>query len=198
MAGDPGIPGDPCKPGNAVAICPGDPDGEPPMPGDPGRPGDPGVRGDPPGICPGDPCGDTLGICPGDPCGDASGPPSMFAPMPGAPIAGGDAFGPDGATMPGDDVLSALPQLRQNFIPGGFSPRQTLQTLGVGNPWGRAGVCPNAGANELPQLRQNDDPGGLSWPHIEQRIGPLSQRACSNTAVTGMGPGLFATLAPAW
>jgi hypothetical protein len=29
---------------------------------------------------------------------------------------------------------SALPQLRQNFIPGGFSPRQTPQTIAAGNP----------------------------------------------------------------
>lgn len=120
----------------------------------------------------------------------------------GGGACGGDAIGPDGASMPGCDAFwSALPQLRQNFMLGGFSPRHTPQTLGVGNPWGRAGVCPNAGANELPQLRQNDDPGGLSWPHIEQRIGPLTlkpQRACSNTRVTGMASGRFALSAVSW
>jgi len=97
-----------------------------------------------------------------------------------API-GGDAIGPAGGiicagTFGCEAFWSALPQLRQNFMPGGFSPRHTLQVLDVGNPWGRAGVCPNAGANELPQFRQNDDPGGLSWPHIEQRIGPDPKR----------------------
>ena len=72
-------------------------------------------------------------------CGNAIGPPGgIAAPIPGAPTDGGDAIGPDGGSMLAatfaDDVLSALPQLRQNFIPGGFSPRQTLQTFGVGNP----------------------------------------------------------------
>ena len=81
---------------------------------------------------------------------------------------------PDGIIPAWDP--SALPQLRQNFIPGGFSPRHTPQM--AGNPGGGVGVCPyaggaTAGASELPQLRQNDDPAGLSWPHIEQRIGPL-------------------------
>jgi len=70
----------------------------------------------------------------------------------------------------GGAPASALPQLRQNFMPGGFSPRHTPHTLG--NPAAGAGVWPKAGASELPQLRQNADPDGLSWPHIEQRIGP--------------------------
>jgi hypothetical protein len=99
-------------------------------------------------------------------------------------------------TAEGGAPASALPQLRQNFIPGGFSPRQTPHT--VGNPAGAAGVCPNAGASELPQLRQYADPDGLSWPHIEQRIaiGPPSLNPCpvsQHHAVSGMGPGRFAT-----
>jgi hypothetical protein len=77
-------------------------------------------------------------------------------------IVGGTGIADGGAPA------SALPQLRQNFMPAGFSPRHTPHT--VGNPGPCAGVCPNAGANELPQLRQNADPDGLSWPHIEQRI----------------------------
>ncbi len=92
------------------------------------------------------------------------------------PMPGGDAIGPAGGIIPGaiggialaPGPVIALPQLRQNFMPGGFSPRQTLQMLG--NPAARGGVCARAGAIELPQFRQNDDPGGLSWPHIEQRI----------------------------
>ncbi len=90
------------------------------------------------------------------------------------PMPGGDAIGPGGGIMPGaiggiaPGALIALPQLRQNFIPGGFSPRQTLQMLG--NPAAGGEVCAKAGAIELPQFRQNEDPGGLSWPHIEQRI----------------------------
>jgi len=136
-------------------------------------------------------------------CGEAIGPGGGMCGA--APIAGGDAIGPDGASIVagtlGCDAPSALPQLRQNFMPGGFSPRHTLQILGVGNPWPRAGVCPNAGASELPQLRQNDDPGGLSWPHIEQRIGPLTLNplgVSQQHRVSGMAPGRFATHAVSW
>jgi hypothetical protein len=140
------------------------------------------------------------GIAIGPGGGIIPGIPPPGAP-PGIPDMGGDAFGPDGADMPPDAVAeSALPQLRQNFIPGGFSPRQTLQVLG--NPWGLAGVCCwYAGASELPQFRQNDDPGGLSWPHIEQRIGPLtliSNRVSQQHLVSGMAAGRFATHAACW
>jgi len=98
--------------------------------------------------------------------------------MPGAPYAGGAIGG--GAIMggPAGAAPSAPPQLRQNFIPGGFSPRQAPQI--VGNPptgagvWAKASGADAVGASELPQLRQNDEPAGLSWPHIEQRIGPLT------------------------
>ena len=95
--------------------------------------------------------------------------------------------------MPPDVPAKALPQLRQNFIPGGFSPRHTLQTL-PGNGRGAAGVCPCA--KELPQFRQNDDPGGLSWPHIEQRIVPLTlnpSRVSQQDPASGMAAGRFAT-----
>jgi len=95
----------------------------------------------------------------------------------GAPAGG--IIGPPGEVPPGSVpgcAASAAPQLRQNFIPGGFSPRHTPQI--TGNPGAAAGVWTYGGAagaadSELPQLRQNDDPAGLSWPHIEQRIGPL-------------------------
>ena len=107
--------------------------------------------------------GPGAGIPPrGDPTGGlAIGPPG------GMPIGGAMRGGGAPAWPP-----SALPQLRQNFMPGGFSPRQTPHTLG--NPGAPEGVCANDGASELPQFRQNDDPDGLSWPHIEQRIGPLT------------------------
>jgi hypothetical protein len=131
------------------------------------------------------------------------------APNAGAPIGGGDIIGggTPGAPRPGapitgiaDDAVSALPQLRQNFMPGGFSPRHTPQI--VGNPGGGAGVWPWAwgpAANELPQFRQNDDPAGLSWPHIEQRIGPLTVypwRVSQQPLVSGMASGRFATHQP--
>jgi hypothetical protein len=157
-------------------------------PGVPGRAPGPGIVG---------------GMAPGGGTGVANGPGGgMPGPGPKAPIAGtgGDAIGPDGASGTfGELAASALPQLRQNFMPGGLSPRHTWHVF-EGNPCGRAGVCPNAGASELPQLRQNDDPGGLSWPHFEQRIGPLTLnplRACSNKRGAGMAPGRFATRAPA-
>jgi hypothetical protein len=66
---------------------------------------------------------------------------------------------------------SAVPQLLQNFIPGGFSPRHAPQI--VGNPADGPGVCACTAGSELPQFKQNAEFGGLSWPHIEQRIGPL-------------------------
>ncbi|MDQ3368855.1 MAG: hypothetical protein M3680_25810 [Myxococcota bacterium] len=102
--------------------------------------------------------------------------PAPKAPGGGIIGGGGDAIGPCGAIIPGgiapspgfDGAASVVPQLRQNFMPGGFSPRHTPQMLG--NPAGGGGVCPKPGASELPQFRQNDDPDGLSWPHIEQRI----------------------------
>ncbi len=106
-------------------------------------------------------------------------------------------------TADGTPPASAEPQLLQNFIPGGFSPRHTPHT--VGNPAAGAGVCPNAGASELPQLRQNADPGGLSWPHIEQRIGPLmvepglsvSARSSSGNGLVPVCNALRALLRPA-
>lgn len=129
--------------------------------------------------------------------GVANGPGGgMPAPIPGAPTDGGDAIGPAGAIMPAGTLLtppeSALPQLRQNFMPGGLSPRHTLQVFAVGNRWGGAGVCPNADASELPQLRQNDDPAGLSWPHTEQRI---ARRVSQQPTRRGITPGVFATRA---
>jgi hypothetical protein len=93
--------------------------------------------------------GNTLGVC-----GSVLRTP--------APIAGD----------PGVVWPRPVPQLRQNFMPGGFSPRHIGQmTLAAGNPAAMGGVC--AGTSALPQFRQNDDPGGLSWPQTEQRISPL-------------------------
>jgi hypothetical protein len=146
-----------------------------------------------------------------------SGSPSPGAP-PSGPYAGTAPSGPDGRfgigvpTQPppgigvGPDLAtpplwagiagalgaSELPQLRQNFIPGGFSPWHTAHTTILGNPAGGGGVC----ARELPQFRQNDDPPGLSWPHIEQRIVPLTLnpiQVSQQPQVSGMGAGRFAT-----
>ena len=106
--------------------------------------------------------------------------------MPG-PL-GPPGMGPGG----GIACASELPQLRQNFMPGGLSPRQTGHVMG--NPGGGAGV--GAWASELPQFKQNDDPSGLSWPHIEQRISPLMLeplRVSQQPAVSGMAPCWFAT-----
>jgi hypothetical protein len=78
-----------------------------------------------------------LGRCIGGPgiAPPAIGPGGMC----GMPYAGcgGEAIGPGGgsivAAIAGVDAFCrALPQLRQNFMPGGFSPRHTLQTLGGG------------------------------------------------------------------
>jgi hypothetical protein len=79
--------------------------------------------------------------------GPASGPgggmPSGIDPGIGPGIAGigpGIAPGPGLGRAPGANpgppgCASAVPQLRQNFIPTGFSPRHTLHTTVPGNPW---------------------------------------------------------------
>jgi hypothetical protein len=141
------------------------------------------------------------------------GPPSAGPPPSGPGIGIGIGIEPGrGPPNAGDPVLagwSGLPQLRQNFIPGGFSPRHTPHTEMPGNPCAGGGVCAKACApdeptdptdRELPQFRQNDDPAGLSWPHFEQRIGPLSVPLTLNSIhvsqqpqVSGMGAGRFAT-----
>ncbi len=64
---------------------------------------------------------------------------------------------------------SAAPQLRQNFIPAGFSPRHVVQ-MTTGNPDPAPGVAVGGGTSAVPQFKQNDDPGGLWWPQAEQRI----------------------------
>jgi hypothetical protein len=123
------------------------------------------------------PIGPGIGIWPGIGIGVGPGRGAI-----GAPNAGSAA--PVG--------VNALPQLRQNFIPGGFSPRHMPQTMTLGNPACGGGVC----ARELPQFRQNDDPPGLSWPHIEQRIVPLTLnpiQVSQQPQVSGMGAGRFAT-----
>ena len=193
----------------AVGIGPGPPSGPgggmrigPPMFG-PSRCGPPigpggGIPGGGPGIGPGPRPGIGPGSGPGPmpgngwracdcpPGGGAVGarPAGMFCGEIGGPCIGGG--------YAGAPAVSALPQLRQNFMPGGFSPRQTLQVLDVGNRLAAAGVCPSA----LPQFRQNDDPGGLSWPHIEQRIGPLTLNPFAisqQSFATGIAAGRFAT-----
>jgi len=85
-----------------------------------------------------------------------------------------------------------VPQLRQNFMPDGFSPRHNVHTTMPGNPDGAGGVW----AMELPQFRQNDEPPGLSWPQIEQRIVPLTLnliQVSQQPQVSGMRAGRFAT-----
>jgi hypothetical protein len=151
-----------------------------------GPAGGPTIGGPKPGAIPGG--GIPIG---GIPIG--GGPGGAIAPG-GIPIGGGGpAIGPGGA-IGGFWIACAseLPQLRQNFMPGGLSPRQTGHV--VGNPGGGAGV--GAWASELPQFKQNDDPGGLSWPHVEQRITPLilePPRVSQQRAVSGMVPCWFAT-----
>src|SRR5262245_11962286 len=108
---------------------------------------------------------------------------------PGGGIADGAIIGAPTATGP---AASDTPQLRQNFMPGGFSPRHALQI--VGNPPLAAGVCASAAASALPQFKQNDDPGGLWWPQAEQRsIDPLWHRVSRKARRSGMAHGLFAT-----
>jgi hypothetical protein len=106
------------------------------------------------------------------------------------------------AGEPARDCRSALPQLRQNFMPGGFSPRHAAHTDMPGNPGGDAGVCPKACAaevpevSELPQFRQNEAPTGLSWPHFKQRIDSLTVnpiQVSQQPEVSGMGTDRFAT-----
>jgi hypothetical protein len=95
-----------------------------------------------------------------------------------------DGLGDDCAPRIGGAVMSAggrptagkpLPQLRQNFIPTGFSPLQVGQI--TGNPGTTTGVC---AASPLPQFRQNAAPTGLSWPHAEQRIQSLVYESLEN------------------
>lgn len=84
------------------------------------------------------------------------------------PRPGGDASGPGGAIIgappaandgePGVVCARVAPQLRQNFMPGGFSPRQAPHF--TSNPALGAGVV-GGGAIALPQFRQNDEPIGL-------------------------------------
>ena len=57
--------------------------------------------------------------------GGIIGPPIPGAPMAGAPMAGAANAGAPNAGPPDGACASAVPQLRQNFMPGGFSPRQT-------------------------------------------------------------------------
>jgi hypothetical protein len=125
----------------------------------------------------------------------------------GPPLAGVDPGRPIGPPYAGRLALvpgSALPQLRQYFIPGGFSPWHVPQTEMAGNPCADPGVCAKACApdkpeSELPQFRQNDDPIGLSWPHFEQRIIPIIPlslnpvQVSQQPQVSGMGAGRFAT-----
>jgi hypothetical protein len=87
----------------------------------------------------------------------------------GAGIAGvaiGCIAGPAGCAL-----ASEVPQLRQNRMPGAFSPRHDGQI--TGNPPAGAGVlfgAPPLATSEVPQFKQNAAPGGLSWPQFAQRI----------------------------
>lgn len=122
----------------------------------------------------------------------AGKPPLGSDDMPG--IGRGGPIGPPNAGDPGLGCASALPQLRQNLIPGGFSPWHTPHTETPGNLCHAGGVCPCA--RELPQFRQNDAPDGLSWPHFEQRIVPLTVnpiQVSQQLNLAGMGSGRFAT-----
>jgi hypothetical protein len=144
------------------------------------------------------PSGPYAGTAPGGGVGDPIGPegiPDSAAPSGlGVGPGRGRPIGVPNAGAPGLVTGSALPQLRQNFMPSGFSPRHTTQM--PGNPGAGGGVCATACARELPQFRQNDDPVGLSWPHIEQRIVPLTLnpiRVSQQPQGSGMGASRFAT-----
>jgi hypothetical protein len=81
---------------------------------------------------------DIGGIGPGPPIGPGMAPgigPGM-APGIGPGIGIGPAIGPGRPAKPGEAAAGAraLPQLRQNFMPGGFSPRHTPHTAAAGNP----------------------------------------------------------------
>ena len=128
--------------------------------------------------------------------GVLNGPGAGMPPRAG----GGDDGGPSGMIVgPGAGIaLSELPQLRQNFMYAGFSPRHIGQM--AGNPCAAAGVCIGGGgaAIELPQFKQNDDPAGLSWPHKEQRISPptpdrVSQHSFARTITDGWFASVIAT-----
>jgi hypothetical protein len=68
------------------------------------------------------------------------GPPPIGPPPIGAAI-GPPPYTGVGAIAGGTPAASALPQLRQNFIPGGFSPRHAPHTMIAGNPGDCIGVC---------------------------------------------------------
>jgi hypothetical protein len=77
-----------------------------------------------------------------DPCIDPCIGPGIAGIGPGITgIGPGTAgIGPGPGRAPGANpgppgCASAVPQLRQNFIPAGFSPRHTLHTTVPGNPW---------------------------------------------------------------
>jgi hypothetical protein len=104
--------------------------------------------------------------------GVAIGPPGdggIYGPG-GGDIIGAPTAGPTGfiAGVVGCSA-SVAPQLRQNFMLPGFSPRHCAQ-MTVGNPDDGGGVAVAGGASAVPQFRQNDEPGGLWWPQAEQRI----------------------------
>jgi hypothetical protein len=125
----------------------------------------------------------------GSAAGVIIGGAAIGGPIIGAPPIGGGALGAAAA--------SPLPQLRQNFMPGGFSPRHVPQI--TGNPGDDGGVCPYAGGgadSALPQFRQNDDPAGLSWPQIEQRIS-VPEAVSQPARRAGMVSGWFTRLAAA-
>jgi hypothetical protein len=112
------------------------------------------VTSGPGGGIPANPGGAAIGIAGGAAIGTEPG------------VAIGCIAGPTGCAFASD-----VPQLRQNRIPGAFSPRHDGQI--TGNPPAGAGVlfgAPPAAASEVPQFKQNAAPGGLSWPQFAQRI----------------------------
>jgi len=93
-----------------------------------------------PGMPPTGPYPGPAGGAEGNPPIGPDGMPGIGPPS--AAIAAG--IGPGGPGIgaaiagrpPAAAGASALPQLRQNFIPGGFSPRQVPHTTMAGNPCG--------------------------------------------------------------
>jgi hypothetical protein len=106
------------------------------------------------------------------------------------PLSGVRSSGFEIAGAIGMGIESDAPQLRQNFIPCGFSPRHAGQIMGTIGATATTGGAATAAASALPQFRQNDAPGRLSWPQAEQRISP----SCTSLARVVGGRQIRATL----
>jgi len=124
-------------------------------------------------------------------CGCGAGPPGIIG---APPTEGGDIACAVGI------MANVAPQLRQNFIPLGFSPRHCAQ-MTAGNPPLGGGVAVGGGASAVPQFKQNDEPGGLWWPQATQRMEldpshPLSPQSVTKTSAERNGGGPVCNAGP--